>query len=117
MFKVIIAGTRTFDDYEALKSYADYKLGQIKEDIEIVSGGATGADTLGERYAKEKGYIIKRFPADWNRYGRRAGPLRNKQMADYADALIVFWDGSSRGTKSMLELAKEQGLKIGIYKY
>lgn len=117
MFKVIIAGTRTFDDYEALKAYADYKLGQIKEDIEIISGGATGADALGERYAKEKGYTIKLFPADWNRYGRRAGPLRNKQMADYADALIVFWDGSSRGTKSMLELAKEQGLKIGIYKY
>ncbi len=117
MFKVIIAGTRTFDDYEALKAYADYKLGQIKEDIEIISGGATGADALGERYAKEKGYTIKRFPADWNRYGKKAGPLRNKQMADYADALIVFWDGSSRGTKNMLEIAREQGLKIGIYKY
>lgn len=117
MFKVIIAGTRTFDDYEALKAYADYKLGQIKEDIEIVSGGATGADALGERYAKEKGYIIKLFPADWNRYGKKAGPLRNKQMADYADALIVFWDGSSRGAKNMLEIAREQGLKIGIYKY
>lgn len=117
MFKVIIAGTRTFDNYEALKAYADYKLGQIKEDIEIVSGGATGADALGERYAKEKGYTIKLFPADWNRYGRIAGPLRNKQMADYADALIVFWDGSSRGTKNMLEIAREQGLKIGIYKY
>lgn len=117
MFKVIIAGTRTFDDYEALKAYADYKLGQIKEDIEIISGGATGADALGERYAKEKGYTIKRFPADWNRYGRKAGPLRNKQMADYADAVIIFWDGSSRGTKNMLEIAREQGLKIGIYKY
>lgn len=117
MFKVIIAGTRTFDDYEALKAYADYKLGQIKEDIEIISGGATGADALGERYAKEKGYTIKRFPADWNRYGKKAGPLRNKQMADYADAVIIFWDGSSRGTKNMLEIAREQGLKIGIYKY
>ena len=117
MFKVIIAGTRTFDDYEALKAYADYKLGQIKEDIEIISGGATGADALGERYAKEKGYLLRRFPADWKQYGRAAGVRRNKEMAQNADALIAFWNGESRGTKNMIEEARAAGLLVAVKRY
>ena len=117
MFKVIIAGTRDFADYETLKAYADKKLANITETIEIVSGGARGADALGEQYAMERGYQIKRFPADWKQYGRAAGPMRNKAMAMYADALLAYWDGESRGTKSMIELAKEQGLKIGVKIY
>lgn len=117
MFRVIIAGTRTYDDYETLKAYADYKLSRIDEDIEIVSGGARGADALGERYAKEKGYSVKRFPAEWERYGKRAGPRRNEAMAEYADALLAYWDGESRGTKNMIELAKASGLKVGVYQY
>ena len=117
MFRVIIAGTRTYDDYETLKAYADYKLSRIEEDIEIVSGSARGADALGERYAKEKGYSVKRFPAEWERYGKRAGPRRNEAMAEYADALLAYWDGESRGTKNMIELAKASGLKVGVYQY
>jgi len=117
VFKVIIAGTRDFADYETLKAYADRKLANITETIEIVSGGARGADALGEQYARERGYQIKRFPADWKQYGRAAGPMRNKAMAMYADALLAYWDGESRGTKNMIELAKEQGLKIGVKIY
>ena len=117
MFRVIIAGTRTFDDYESLKAYADYKLSRIEDDIEIVSGGARGADALGERYAKEKGYSVKRFPAEWDKYGRKAGHLRNEAMARYADALLAYWNGESKGTKSMIELAKASGLKVGVYQY
>ena len=114
MFRVIIAGTRTFDDYSLLREYADYKLSKVADSIEIVSGGAQGADALGERYAKEKGYSLRVFPADWAQYGRSAGPMRNKQMADYADALLAYWDGKSKGTLNMIEEARARGLKVGI---
>ena len=117
MFKVIIAGSRTFDDYKLLCDYVDYKLSKIDEQIEIVSGGARGADALGERYAHDKGYSLHVFPADWDYYGKRAGYLRNIQMAEYADALLAFWDGKSKGTKHMIDEAKARNLKIGVKIY
>lgn len=119
MFRVIIAGTRNFSNYSLLVEYADKKLAEVskRDSIEIVSGGASGADALGERYAKERGYCIRRFDAEWKRYGRAAGPRRNKQMAKYADALLAYWDGKSRGTKNMIELAKANGLKVGVKLY
>jgi ABC-type enterochelin transport system substrate-binding protein len=111
--KLIIAGGRNFTDYQKLKKICDYIL-QNQTSIEIVSGGCRGADKIGEQYSKEKGYSLKRFPANWNRYGKAAGPKRNKQMANYADALIAFWDGKSRGTKNMIDLSKSVNLKIRI---
>ena len=116
MYKVIIAGGREFSDYEYLRSCADADLAGIT-DIEIVSGGARGADALGERYAQEKGHKVALFPADWEKYGRSAGPRRNRQMAEYADALIAFWDGQSRGTKNMIDTAAAKGLKVSVHKY
>ena len=113
MFRVIIAGSRDFDDYALLQDHADYMLSR-QEDIEIVSGGASGADALGERYAKDRGYKLKIFPAEWSKYGRRAGPIRNREMAEYADALLAYWDGKSRGTKNMIEEARARGLKVSI---
>lgn len=113
--KIIIAGSRTFTDYKKLSEVCDQFL-QDQTDIEIVSGAYyKGADKLGEQYAKERGYKITQFPADWERYGRAAGPKRNEQMANYAGALIAFWDGKSKGTKHMLEVAKCRGLNIFIY--
>ncbi|KPE51242.1 DUF2493 domain-containing protein [Chryseobacterium indologenes] len=112
MFKVIIAGTRTFEDYSFLKERCDYYL-QNYQEIEIISGGARGADLLGERYAVENGYNISRFPANWD-LGPKAGPIRNREMAEYADALIAFWDSKSKGTLSMINIAKELGLKVKI---
>lgn len=118
MFKVIIAGGRNFNNYDLLKNKCDILLkNKSLEDIEIVSGTANGADKLGERYAKEKGYKIKRFPADWDKFQKRAGFIRNQQMAEYADACICFWDNSSRGTKHMIDLANEKGLFIRIINY
>lgn len=107
--KVIIAGSRTFTDYKALTEHCDHLLSN-QYDIEIVSGTAQGADKLGERYAKEKGYPVKKFPANWDELGKKAGYIRNEQMAKYADALIAFWDGKSKGTKHMIELAKKYNL-------
>lgn len=109
--KVIIAGSRTFNDYDKLKEVCNIYLKDLK-DIEIVSGTAKGADKLGERYANEYGYKVIQFPADWDKHGKSAGYKRNDQMAKYADMLIAFWDGESKGTKHMLDLAKSHNLKI-----
>ena len=111
-----MAGTRSFDDYGLLQSKLGFYL-QNRTDVEIVSGTARGADQLGERYAIERGLPVKQFPADWDRYGKSAGYKRNAQMAEYADAAVIFWDGTSRGSKHMIELAKAKGLRVRVVKY
>ena len=119
-FKVIIAGTRFFNDYSLLKETADRLLADkitAGYSIVIVSGGCAGADLLGERYAKENGYSIDRYPAEWQKYGRKAGIMRNAVMADNADALIAYWDGISRGTKNMIDEARKKGLAVRVKRY
>ena len=113
--KVIIAGGRDFDNYNLLREVCIRELGNL--DIEIVCGGARGADRLGEVFAIEMGYPITYFKADWKTNGRSAGPIRNKQMAEYADTLFAFWDGKSRGTKNMIDLAKKKNLHVIIVGY
>lgn len=115
-FKVIIAGGRDFNDYELLKETCDYYLSQTHKRITIISGKAKGADTLGERYAEERGFKIDAYPADWS-IGKAAGFIRNEQMARQADALIAFHDGSSKGTASMIDLANKYQLKVAIQHY
>ena len=117
MFKVIIAGSRDFNDYKLLKEKCDYQLQNIKEEIIIVSGTARGADQLGERYAKEKGYKIDSRPANWDKFGKSAGYRRNEEMAQNADALIAFHNGVSKGTKHMIDLANKYKLKVCVVKY
>lgn len=117
MFRVIIAGGRLFDDYIYLKESMDYLLQNINDEIIVVCGKARGADTLGEKYAKERGYVINYFPADWDKHGKAAGYIRNEEMAKNADALVAFWDGKSRGTKNMIELANQYGLRVRVRKY
>ena len=114
--KIIIAGVRTFNDYDLLVEKCN-KAFSSQTEIEIVSGAANGADKLGERYAIEKGYSIKQLPADWDKYGKSAGYKRNEEMAKYADALIAFWDGKSKGTKLMIELGKRYGLKTKVVRF
>lgn len=100
--KTIVAGSRDYHNYAHVETMLDYF---VKDHIiaEIVSGGAKGADALGERYANEHNIPLKVFPADWNKHGRAAGPIRNAQMGDYADQLIAVWDGKSKGTKNMID--------------
>lgn len=119
VFRVIIAGGRDFNDYTLLKTKCDNILAKtaLTNKIVVVSGAARGADSLGERYAREKGYTIEQYPADWNTHGRAAGPIRNAQMANSADALIAFWDGQSKGTKSMINIAKTKGLGVRVISY
>lgn len=118
--KIIIAGGRNFNNLNLLEDKTNYFLSNaIKsgDKIEIVSGRANGADKLGEKYAEKNGYDIAYFPANWNKYGKRAGYLRNEEMAEYADALIAYWDGKSRGTKHMIDLAKKHNLHVRIVRY
>lgn len=118
-FRVIIAGSCAFSDYDLLCRKCDSILSGklVTHNIIIVSGTARGADTLGERYARERGYAVRRFPADWKQYGRAAGPIRNSEMARNADALVAFWNGRSSGTRDMLAKAKKQGLPIRTILY
>ena len=118
MMHIIIAGCRDFSDYSVVEKEVMDFIGKYigKIEIEIISGGATGADALGERFAKEHGLPLKVVHADWKKYGRSAGPRRNEQMARMAGTLIAFWDGKSRGTKNMIDTAKKLGLRVKVVK-
>ena len=124
--RIIVAGSRDFNDYELLKREV---LNIVKHDnrpkdyVKVISGGARGADTLGERFAKEFRLEIKRFIPDWDGLGKRAGYVRNVEMAKFAvednndGMLIAFWDGQSRGTKHMIDLANKYGLEVHVVNY
>ena len=118
-FRVIIAGTRSFNDYELLRDSCNNLLSekQRTHTVVVISGTARGADQMGERYAKERGFQLRRFPADWELYGKSAGHIRNAKMADNADALIAFWDGESKGTKNMIDNARRKGLAVRVIQY
>lgn len=112
--KLIIAGTRTFSDYELLKSSVQELQIEITK---IISGHAEGADLLGEQYAHENGIGVIQFPAKWREYGKSAGPIRNKEMANDADILIAFWDGESPGTKNMIDTMERLKKPVHIILY
>ncbi len=120
MLYVLVAGSRTFKNYELLKTKMDYYLKNYS-DVCIVSGGAYGADTLAIVYAKEKGYPYKIFPAQWNTYGKSAGYKRNIEMhkfiAQYPKrGCVCFWDGKSKGTQHNFELCKKYNTPLRIVK-
>lgn len=114
--KVIIAGGRDFADLGLLYQSCTEIL-KDKSVEEIVSGCARGADKAGEKYAEFNKIPIKKFPAEWDKYGKSAGYRRNKDMAEYADVLIAFWNGESKGTKHMIDLATANKLEVHIIKY
>ena len=118
-YRVIIAGCRDFYNYVTLKERCEYYLqNKMKtHNVIIVSGHAPGADSLGEKFAADHNLKCELYPADWERHGRAAGPIRNEEMAVVSDALIAFWDGKSRGTKSMIEIARRKGLQVAVVRY
>ena len=121
--RIIVAGTRTFSDYELLRNKLDNFISELNQkypgkQVAIITGAAKGADQLGSLYARSHNIPLKEFPADWNTYGRAAGPIRNQQMLDFAlhgiPALIAFWDGESRGTKNMINIAKRCNVQTEV---
>lgn len=118
-FKVVIAGGRDFNDFSKLCNTMDHLLrNQVKiNKIIIVSGGARGADTLGERYARLMGFGVTRVKADWNKHGKVAGFIRNKEMLNIADGVVCFWDGKSIGTKHMIDIATHSPKRLVIIDY
>ena len=116
--RIIVAGSRTFNDYKKVVSALSLYLKQ-NERITIISGGAAGADQLGEQFAKENNILLKKFPAQWNLYGKRAGYLRNLEMMNFAlqgdkAILVAFWDGKSKGTKHMIDSATKSKMIVEV---
>lgn len=112
MSKVIIAGSRSITDYEAVKTAIKLAGFQITE---VVSGICAGPDKLGERWAIENLLPIKQFPADWKTHGKSAGPIRNSEMVAYADCAVIVWDGISRGSKDTLDKMQKANKQVFIY--
>lgn len=119
--KIIIAGGRDFDDSH--KMYTSFmavlnEYAKDKTDITIFSGHcSTGADILGELLADCFDFRIKLFPANWDKYGKSAGPIRNEQMAKGADRAIIFWDRKSKGTKNMIAMCEKHKVPFTIIEY
>ena len=118
-FKVIIAGSRGFSNYKLLREQCNKFLREKRKtsNIIVVSGHAREKDTLGEKYAQDEGFTLEIYPAQWKKFGKRAGYRRNEQMAEVADALIAFWDGSSKGTKHMIDIMNEKNLLVRVVEY
>lgn len=122
--KLIIAGSRDFEDkILALKEFGKFSIevsdivGNVLPFTEIVSGGARGADRVGEYIAQMTNLPIKQFIPDWGGLGKKAGHVRNREMGDYADALLAFWDKQSKGTESMIKIATLKGLIVKVVYY
>jgi hypothetical protein len=107
--KVAVIGSRGFNNYELVKE----TLSKINITL-IVSGGAKGADTLGEQYAKDNGIETKIFLPDWEKHGKAAGMLRNTDIINESEVVIAFWDGSSKGTLDSINKAKKLNKKLII---
>lgn len=110
--KTIIAGSRDATNYVSLIKAVKDSGFTIST---VVSGGARGADKLGEQYAKRNNIPLQIYRANWDAYGKRAGHIRNRQMAECSEALIALWDGKSKGTQNMINTAKELNLKVFVY--
>ena len=109
--KIAIVGSRNYSDLDHVRGIVK----SLSRDTEIVSGGAPGVDKIAEQAAIDRGMPTKIFPADWEKYGRGAGAIRNKAIVNYADGVIAFWDGTSRGTKNTIDLADKQSKLWGLW--
>jgi len=114
--KIAIVGSRDFELYDKLVEYIKSKI-DVSEITVVVSGGAKGADTLAERFAKENNIPLTVVLPDWKKHGRAAGPLRNKIIVDIADIVFAFWDGKSKGTKSAITHTIKTSKKHWVCKY
>lgn len=123
--RIIVCGGRNFNDYDRMKDEIDKiiaKFNRYVQEIEIVSGHCAGADQLGEQYARERGYPCKVFPANWEKYGRSAGPIRNSEMIKYAlkvnvPIVVAFRSPRTKGTNDTIKKATKMGFKVFVFDY
>jgi len=108
--KVAVVGSRNFEDYSLVCSVLD----EIKSIDLIISGGAKGADSLAEQYAKDCEIKTEIILPDWKQYGRGAGFVRNRQIVESCDCLVAFWDGKSKGTKNSISLAQKRNIEVKV---
>jgi len=118
-FKLIIAGGRDFSDELMFQKELTELVNSMPDTsvVSIVSGMARGADAIGASFAKQHGIQLYEFPADWHTNGKRAGYLRNEEMADFADGLLAFWDGESRGTAHMIQAMYDRKKPVSVARY
>lgn len=112
--KLIIAGSRTFNNFKLIRQTLDDEKNSIAE---VVCGEAKGADLYGKAWAQYHDIPVKSFPADWQSYGSAAGYIRNHEMGDYADELVAFWDGRSPGTKEMIEYMQKLHKPVRVVEF
>lgn len=116
--RIIIAGSREYNNYEEAVKLIDKFIKDVNSsNVVIVSGGAKGADKIGEEYAARNDLDCVVYKANWGKYGKQAGIIRNGEMAKNADCLLAFWDGESRGTYNMINTAKKRKLKVRVFNY
>ena len=115
--KLAVVGSRGFSDYDLMTIVLDEYYLLAQGDLEIVSGGAPGADRLAQLYADEGQIPCKIFPAQWHKYGKRAGYVRNADIIDYADEVVAFWDSESKGTLHSINLAKKVSKTVVVIEY
>ena len=118
-FKLIVAGGRDFDSYGRVSEEINHLAnGELAERaVSIVSGMARGADRMAFQFAKENNVQVYEFPADWGTHGKAAGHIRNAEMAKFADGLLAFWDGKSRGTANMIQTMERMGKPVRVIRY
>ena len=104
--RTVIGGCRDYCNYEEFCVFVDRCLNELSGEVVILSGHCSGVDEMAERYAKQHGIKCEVYSADWKRYGRAAGPIRNRHMVEQCSVVIAFRDGKSRGTKSLISLAE-----------
>ena len=116
--KVIVCGSRGIKDYDLVKRVIEDGLRVLEievKDVEVVSGTAAGVDRKGEKWAEENGLKLHKYPGDWEKYGNKAGFIRNAEMVRIADALIAVWDGESRGTNNCILEARKKRIPIYVW--
>lgn len=114
--RIVVGGSRYFKDYTLFSAVMDECLSNIKNRYEliIVSGHCAGTDLMAERYAADHGYAVEVYPAEWQKYGKSAGPRRNQQMVEVADYAVAFSSGG-RGTQSLIRYAEKKGIPVRVY--
>lgn len=113
-FRIAIVGSRDFENYDLLKQKVEELMPKKNYDFIIVSGGAKGTDTLAERFAEEKGYKKEIHYAKWHLHGPCAGYLRNHAVVNDADMVIAFWNGISKGTRHVINIAKRDCNRVHV---